>query len=391
MEPILKQTQTNPSLTKTHSLAARLGMSWSHFLNDGAANYLPGILPAVLIAMNQPVSMAGAIMGVLLFGQALQPLMGWIADRFGGKSLLMIGLLASSSGGALIGIANEIWVLFALLLLIGLGNAAFHPQALSGIRSMVKEKQGLWMSVFLIGGEVGRGAWPTMASWLVVHYGMISLIFLFLPTLLTIPFLWRWAPTLPANKSKKDRIKWRDHAWSLTLLLGFAGSRAFVTYSIVTFIPVLWNLRGGSLISGASIITTFIVVGVIGNLSGGYLSDILGKRAILIISGILLIVFTVLIFQLQGVWLWIVAGLAGIAAFSGGPITIMIGQDIFPENRSLGSGIALGLSNGIGALLVVIAGLWMNDAHRTAVFAMIDFFAVFSLLLTLLFPKRLLR
>ncbi|MST32128.1 hypothetical protein GHK86_05230 [Acidimicrobiaceae bacterium USS-CC1] len=36
--------------------------------------------------------------------------------------------------------------------------------------------------------------------------------------------------------------------------------------------------------------------------------------------------------------------------------TILIGQDIFPENRSMGSGIALGLANGIGALLVLAIG-----------------------------------
>jgi len=41
---------------------------------------------------------------------------------------------------------------------------------------------------------------------------------------------------------------------------------------------------------------------------------------------------------------------------------MLIGQDIFSENPALGSGIALGLANGLGALLVIpiaaIAGQW---------------------------------
>ena len=37
-------------------------MSWSHFVNDGAANFLPGVLPAILIGLNLPVALAGTLM-----------------------------------------------------------------------------------------------------------------------------------------------------------------------------------------------------------------------------------------------------------------------------------------------------------------------------------------
>ncbi|MGH8987977.1 MAG: hypothetical protein ACRDXC_05185, partial [Acidimicrobiales bacterium] len=40
--------------------------------------------------------------------------------------------------------------------------------------------------------------------------------------------------------------------------------------------------------------------------------------------------------------------------------TVLIGQDIFPENRSMGSGISLGLANGVGSVLVLVAGLWVS-------------------------------
>lgn len=34
-------------------------LSWAHFLNDGAANYLPGILPVILVSMGLSTSFAG--------------------------------------------------------------------------------------------------------------------------------------------------------------------------------------------------------------------------------------------------------------------------------------------------------------------------------------------
>src|SRR5579872_667680 len=80
-----------------------VGMSWAHLLNDGAANYLPGILPALLVNLHQPVSMAGAFMGALIIVQSLQPLTGHIADRMGGKALVLAGFTLSVTGGALLG------------------------------------------------------------------------------------------------------------------------------------------------------------------------------------------------------------------------------------------------------------------------------------------------
>ena len=75
------------------------GLSWLHFLNDGAANFLPGVLPALLVSLGQPIGMAASIMPVLLLGQALQPAMGWLADRLGGRSLIIFGVLGTNLRG----------------------------------------------------------------------------------------------------------------------------------------------------------------------------------------------------------------------------------------------------------------------------------------------------
>ena len=138
------------------------GMSWAHFLNDGAANYLPGVLPAILISMNLSVALAGTIMAALLMGQALQPLVGLLADRVGGRIMVVAGLAGSSLGGALVGFVSGFWSLLAVLALIGIYNSFFHPQALAGIRQLGGKKPGMAMSAFMVGGEVGRGVWPVI-------------------------------------------------------------------------------------------------------------------------------------------------------------------------------------------------------------------------------------
>src|SRR5699024_9860245 len=149
-----------------------VGMSWAHLLNDGASNYLPGVLPAVLATLGEPVKMAGVLVTALTIGQALQPLTGRLADWLGGRSLVIIGLLMTSVGGGLLGVVPSTPLLIVLLVLIGVGNSFFHPQAVAAARSMFAGRAGLFTSIFLVGGELGRGLWPTAASLIVAGLGL---------------------------------------------------------------------------------------------------------------------------------------------------------------------------------------------------------------------------
>ena len=366
-----------------------LGLTWVHFLNDGASNYLPGVLPIVLTSLHQPVRMAGALMAALSIGQATQPLMGWLADRIGGRTFIVAGLLASSLGGALLARAPSLATLLVFLVLIGLGSAAFHPQALAAVRTVAPVRKGLLTSAFLVGGELGRGVWPTVASLIGTWFGLHSLWVVAVPALVSVPFLWRWAPALPARPAQAAPLGLRQQAFPLTLLVGYRAARALVTFGLVTFVPILWHLRGGSLIGGASIVTTMLVVGVIGNLGGGHLTDRFGRRPILVLSAVAMALLIVPLALAHGFWVWLFAGLTGVAMFLSASATVLIGQDMFPGNRSLGSGIAMGFANGIGAILVLVLGLWVNASTLLPAFWVLVGVGVASGLMALAFPRHL--
>lgn len=368
-----------------------LGMTWAHLLNDGASNYLPGVLPAVLISFDQPVSMAGVLIAALMVGQTLQPWLGWLADRIGGRSMIVAGLLISSLGGGLLGFAHSMPVLVLLLLLIGLGNAMFHPPALAGVRTLMHGRQGFLTAVFLVGGELGRGIWPTAASLVVVNLGLSYLWIVCLPGLLTVPLLYRIAPKLPSRPQRSPRIRWLEHTVPMTVLMTYACTRALAISALVTFVPILWHIQGGSLVAGASIITTMLVVGVIGNLGGGHLTDRLGRVPVLVASALATAACIALLASVHGAMEWVIAAPLGIAIFMTMPTTILLGQDIFPENRSMGSGIALGLANGIGALLVLLIGLWVSDNGVTTVLWIVAALSAASALAVLALPPDLKR
>lgn len=386
----LSQTSVEVKLNdpNTSPFSKLLGLSWIHFLNDGSANYLPGVLPAILFSLGEPVSMAGAIMSALLIGQAFQPIMGWLADKIGGRILLFIGLISSTIGGSLLGFANNVFVLIGLLFLIGIGSAIFHPQALATVRHIIKQRHGISLSFFMVGGELGRGVWPFLASLLVFHLGKEYLWLAIFPLIITLPFMMSWAPSLPKRERSNNPLNMKEKLPSVILLIGFASTRSLLTFGIITYFPILWNLQGGSLIGGASILTVFLVVGVIGNLGGGEISDHIGRRAVLVTSVGLAAILVPTLLYLHGVFLWVVAGILGILVYSSSPVNILIGQDIFPENRSLGSGLAAGLSNGLAALMVFLVGTRVNESNLSNVFWILAGVGIISLIFALLIPKR---
>lgn len=346
-------------------------MSWAHFLNDGAANYLPGILPAVLLARDLPVELAGSIMGALLLGQALQPLYGWFSDRIGGRRMIFMGIAGSTIGGAAIGLAPGYWSLLAVLMTIGVTNSMFHPQALAAVRQLGAGRDGMFMSIFLVGGELGRGVWPLLGSLIVVYGGLGAVWMLALPALLTVPLLYRQVPRLPPRHPDTPPIQWRRHRRDLVNVVSYSALRATMIFSLVTFVPLIWQEQGGSLVGGASLITVLLVVGIVGNLAGGHLADRFGRRPVLYAANLLSTLLLAAFLLVSGPWLWVVLGLLGIALFSSLPLSILMGQDILPENRSLGAGLSLGLANGFGAIAVMALGglaahwssetvLWIN-------------------------------
>lgn len=343
-----------------------LGLSWAHFLNDGAANYLPGVLPAILVSMGLSVSLAGTLMAALLIGQAAQPFTGMLSDRFGGRGFIIAGLAGTSLCGALVGFAPGYWTLILLLVVIGLSNSMFHPQALVVVRGLAARQHGSATSLFLVGGEVGRGVWPVLASWVVTLGGLGFLWILGLPALLSLAVVPALTPPAPARSRDANPIRWRTHLKPLSVLVAFSTLRALLLYAVSTFVPLLWHERGSSLTEGAAFITVLMVVGIVGNLGGGRLSDRLGRRRLVIAGMGSGVVAMVLFMFASGGWSWVCMGLTGIFIFATLPLTILMAQDVVPENRSFGSGVALGLANALGAMGVMalgpLAGAWGSQA-----------------------------
>jgi len=132
-------------------------------------------------------------------------------------------------------------------------------------------------------------------------------------------------------------------------------------------------------------------VGVAGNLLGGFLADRIGRRPVLLASAVGVAALVLPVAHVPGWWVFPIAAALGIALFLPAASTILIGQYIFPENRSMGSGIALGLANGLAAVAVLVVGLFVTETNVLMVFWILAVLALACIVVAVALPAELMR
>jgi FSR family fosmidomycin resistance protein-like MFS transporter len=157
---------------------------------------------------------------------------------------------------------------------------------------------------------------------------------------------------------------WHQHRKELNLLVAFSALRATLNFSLLTFVPLLWQERGGGLVSGASLVTIFMVVGIIGNYYGGDWADRIGRRRVMVLASAVTVPLFMVFLLFHGIGCWLILALLGISAHATQPVSVLIRQDILVDNPSVGAGLGQGLANGLGLLLMMLIGLF--TAHWVA-------------------------
>jgi MFS family permease len=83
---------------------------------------------------------------------------GWLADRYSRKTIIVVGITLWSIMTALCGLANTYWILFFLRMGVGVGEAALSPAAYSIITDYFpKNKLGTALGVYNMGVYLGSG------------------------------------------------------------------------------------------------------------------------------------------------------------------------------------------------------------------------------------------
>ena len=124
---------------------------------------------------------------------------------------------------------------------------------------------------------------------------------------------------------------------------------------------------------------------------GGPLSDRIGRLRVLAATLALMTPALLIFLNSQGVVAATALSLAGFFLVSSFAVTVVMAQDLWPENVGLASGMMVGFAFGVGGLIVPLIGLIAEHWGLLAALQVIVVFPVSAVALTVLLAAAMRR
>src|SRR6266513_627317 len=274
-------------------------LSSGHCATDFANGALPALLPFFVEKFDLSYTLAAAaVLASAVSSSIVQPLFGLWSDRRGAIWLLPGGVAIAGVGIALAADAPSYWLVVVLVVISGIGVAAYHPEGSKFAAYASGRRRASGMSAFSIGGNLGFALGPIVATPLVVWFGLRGGVLLALPCLAIAVLLLALTPFLRTFVPERDARRvavGEDRIGALTLLLAVIGFRSLAWWGLLTFVP-LWEVSlGHSKSYGNHLLSLMLLVGGIGTIVVGPAADRFGRRPVLLASlvaaGPLILVF----------------------------------------------------------------------------------------------------
>jgi FSR family fosmidomycin resistance protein-like MFS transporter len=194
----------NKSKIQYHKIAV---ISVAHLMNDLYSNYLPQMLPFLIVLYPGFTVTSGAIMvsAFSITSSLAQPLFGYFMDKQGKRWLAYIGTLWMAIMLSLTGIVHSYSLLVVLAALAGIGTAVFHPQASTMINVLSKDRKAVLLSVFVAFGNFGFALSPLLLIPLFQAYGLKSTVVTIIPGIIVAILLFLFSPRDQISKVVRQR------------------------------------------------------------------------------------------------------------------------------------------------------------------------------------------
>jgi len=336
-------------------------MAGTHFIVDGYSNIYAPLLPLLIPQLQMSLFVAGTLqMCFQIANSVAQLAFGHIADHWRPRVLVIAGPLVAVSLLALIGLPSTPFMLGVVLVLGGLGAAAFHPPAAALVHRLSAERKGFAMSFHITGGSLGFSLGPLIFAPFAEHYGLQWTPLLIIPALAVLAVLLPRVPPIE-HLTERGAVKGfkalRPYRKPLTLLYLIVVLRTLTALSFATFMPVMLTRRGMTVAEAGTAMAIYLFSTSIGGFFGGAIADRWGPRNVIMWSLVLSVPFLAYAPMRTG-WTFVaVVSLGGFLLQSTLPVNVSFGQMIAPISAATVSSLMMGFAWGTGGLSVPFVGM----------------------------------
>ena len=375
-----------------------VALSICHFLNDTMQSVLAAIYPILKLNYDLSFTQIGLLTFAFQFtASLLQPAIGAFTDKrpIGyalpvGTGFTLVGLILLSSAGY-----------YALLLLaaalVGFGSAVFHPESSRIARLASGGRHGTAQSVFQVGGNIGTASGPLLAAFIIVPNGQASVAWFGLAALTGMVILtWvsRWYAAYrrasagrPAADTALVHSRRRVVA-ALAVLALLVFTKNIYVASFTSFYTFYTIERFGVGVQEAQLLL-FVFLGAMaaGTLIGGPIGDRIGAKAVIWVSILGVLPFTLLLPYADLFWTAVLTVIIGIVLASAFPAIVVFAQELVPGRVGLIAGVFFGFAFGMGGISAAVLGQ-VADAKGIVFVYQICSFLPFLGLLTVFLPRN---
>lgn len=359
-------------------------ISLAHLINDWYMNYIQTLLPFLVAAGLGVGKGAFLISAFTITSSLLQPVFGYLVDQKNQRWMVYLGTLWMAGLVSLAGVVKYYPLQLVLVTLAGMGTAAFHPQASAMISAVSGHRKGFFQALFVAAGNVGWALTPLMTVPFVLHFGLGMSPAFFLLGLGAALMLWLTAPRLETNPRAAPPPFWSaiGHVWAdLVKVVLVVACRSLAYFGLVAFLPLYLQHANVSPLTSSRLLFLMLFAGALGGMAGGYLSDSVGRKPVIVGSLALATPVFYLYLHSTGVAAYILLALAGACLLASFSVTVVVAQELISKNAAVASGLVLGFGVGTGGLGVGLMGLL---AQRWGMDLVIDLLITLPLLAGLL-------
>lgn len=218
---------------------------------------------------------------------------GWLADRFGPRILLTLGVVGVGAAGFLVGMSPNYIVLLACLVLMGMMGGGYHPASTTMISAVTEPKaRGRALGLHLVGGSFSYFLAPLIAAGIAVVWGWrspfiaMSILSISIGIILHVMLRKRVSTQKTAARDTSVLTEAPPAPGSMRRLITvivLSSLTMAVAMSIVSFFPLfLVDTFGTSKETAAASMSLVFAMAFWAGPLAGYLSDRLGHLAIII-------------------------------------------------------------------------------------------------------------
>lgn len=356
----------------------------AHATADLYQGLVPAAVPYFVLERDLSYAAASGLVLAATFGSALPQLpVGMLADKRPVRWMAPLGLILAALGVGLTGVVSAYPIVFALLLLSGVGVAMFHPCAGRDARAAAPGSATA-MSIFAAGGSVGFFLAPALATPALDAIGLAATVLFIPPAVLMAFVLSRHQRRQAARTLGVAPVVGADRPRMFGLLIAVEVARSCIAFGINTFVALYWIRElGASSALGGFALTLVLAGGIFGTLLGGRISDRFGPIRTVQAGNALLIPAFVAVLACGNRYaaLPLVLVLGVICSI---PLAVLIklGQDYLPSRPGTAAGVTLGLAVSAGGLFQPVLGVIADHHGPRGAFITLAFMPLLAIVLS---------